>query len=475
MSGDGSAFDNIARRLAQPTPRRTFLQQVGAVAASWHLAAVGLSSVMSGADDTCKAFDYRTIDDSLVKVRCTGKDRQRAASAIAEAADSPNQLKLVAALEDAGFRGPRAAVGVVGHRDGGWTRTLARRSFTGADGRSATLIYGREAAGGSASLAILYDPAGVPAEVLYIDEFGKVQQAEVPHRDPGAHDAGALRTPEYPPRSRLDDDEFPCPCGACNYICSTVTSIACQLSIGLLCEVVSEGLATALCIAVAEVTCHILSEPLECCKQCSKLPFCKCPHGQAKCNGECVDLHDHGRCTFCSEKCFDHEVCLPSGCCPSSQVCCDKCCPDAKHCDQGTCTCIGGSDPCAEALLGSSCGGTCCDGLCCEDVCVDSATDTGNCGGCGIQCDPGEICCGGNCIAPCGEGTNCCGGACIELPLCTGCLRDCQGFPVGPIPYCPATETCNAGSQHYESHGGLCAICPPCVTGPGHMGAPCFY
>ncbi|MFC1591541.1 hypothetical protein ACFL43_03355 [Thermodesulfobacteriota bacterium] len=78
---------------------------------------------------------------------------------------------------------------------------------------------------------------------------------------------------------------------------------------------------------------------------------------------------------------------------------------------------------------------------CCSYQCLNVLTDETNCGDCGVQCDPGEVCLDGQCNCDgvaCGPGERCCNGVCINILTnrnnCGSCGNICSG-----------AESCSAG------------------------------
>ncbi|HEY3354781.1 MAG TPA: hypothetical protein VGQ83_16120 [Polyangia bacterium] len=104
------------------------------------------------------------------------------------------------------------------------------------------------------------------------------------------------------------------------------------------------------------------------------------------CDGECVwPLTDRSNCGACGH------VCDPKR---------------APECLEGTCGCTGND------------GGPCpADRFCCWTGCQDLLHDPANCGGCALQCPPGQACDDGACRcagAPCLPPGLCCDGRCLD-------------------------------------------------------------
>lgn len=122
--------------------------------------------------------------------------------------------------------------------------------------------------------------------------------------------------------------------------------------------------------------------------------FCACPDGQTFC-GSCPTICTDAGCIelFCIGACHDLTSDLQT--CGSCEVSCDEGNPYSNPvCEFGSCR-----QRCPEGR--ADCNGNTSDG--CE---VDTVTDPGNCGGCGIKCDAiaGQACVGGRClVAPCDQ------------------------------------------------------------------------
>ena len=130
----------------------------------------------------------------------------------------------------------------------------------------------------------------------------------------------------------------------------------------------------------------------------------------------------------------------------------------------------------------------------CNGVCTDTASDPNNCGGCGLACNPGDFCQGGQCVvngqvtclndgAGCTSNADCCSSVCDVTNTCAspvaGCLEDnapcatdgdcCSGV-CGPDGYCgvgaclPEGSGCNTDNDCcnplYCDNGG----CSSCVS-----------
>jgi hypothetical protein len=114
-----------------------------------------------------------------------------------------------------------------------------------------------------------------------------------------------------------------------------------------------------------------------------------------------------------------------------------------------------------------------CGGKCCGSTCVNVDIDPLNCGDCGVQCGPGQLCQAGNCgCAPsgvaCGMGQSCCNGVgckslASDINNCGACGRSC-----GPGGTCMSGQ-CTCGSMTCAANevccGGSCQT--SCVTDMG--------
>jgi hypothetical protein len=96
-----------------------------------------------------------------------------------------------------------------------------------------------------------------------------------------------------------------------------------------------------------------------------------------------------------------------------------------------------------------TCGTSTCTPMqtCCSGACVDTSGDTGNCGGCGVRCDPGtsDRCSGGSCA--CESEPACGGGSWIACCPPDGCVdTDFNNSHCGDCDWeCSAGLTCSFG------------------------------
>lgn len=99
---------------------------------------------------------------------------------------------------------------------------------------------------------------------------------------------------------------------------------------------------------------------------------------------------------------------------------CGLSCPAGQHCSSGSCGCPAGL---------SSCGG----------ACVDLSSDAANCGACELACAEPQVCSQGVCSASCAAGETLCGRACVDLSSHLTNCGEC-GF------VCGSGMACVAGS-----------------------------
>ncbi|MDE2201895.1 MAG: hypothetical protein KGJ38_04120 [Burkholderiaceae bacterium] len=97
----------------------------------------------------------------------------------------------------------------------------------------------------------------------------------------------------------------------------------------------------------------------------------------------------------------------------------------------------------------------------CSGTCVDTATDSNNCGGCGVVCPANTACSASACVpaacstnADCSGGDVCLGGTC-QAPTCIDGLRDGQETDVD----------CGGGTCSACAAGRHCAVPSDCTTG----------
>jgi hypothetical protein len=206
-----------------------------------------------------------------------------------------------------------------------------------------------------------------------------------------------------------------------------------------------------------------------CAHFCQQLP-------PGKLRGKCVEDAAHGK-----GLCF---ACGPKG--TNAGLCGTHCCPPGTVCRNGQCVLTGGGigslkcpcgngtdDACTCILCGDTpgvgdTGFLCVDFrgtgavMCCtssitgQSYCADTLTDVQNCGGCGIQCAPGQVCkfgqcCDKVCIASTGAST------------CCTATDSCCEVPGGVLLCCPSGMSCtpcSGGGNFCCFPGDVCSTCP---------------
>jgi hypothetical protein len=197
----------------------------------------------------------------------------------------------------------------------------------------------------------------------------------------------------------------------------------------------------------------------------------------ACCGSLCADvLRDPHNCGVCGHAC------------PSSSFCNNGFCPQPSCADAGDDT---------QCVVAGTDGGV---GACCHGACVDTNTDPGSCGGCGLACPDAGSCQSGSCYygdaglldcsaepGACPTGTACLSEACVpfdcsaawegapcafgpEAPLRPSSGICCSGRCVDPFTDPENCGVCGAGSPDGECLNGepLPApegtVCRPCPT-----------
>ncbi len=138
---------------------------------------------------------------------------------------------------------------------------------------------------------------------------------------------------------------------------------------------------------------------------------------------------------------------------------CGVACASLQQCVSGACSCISGTTLCGTR-------------------CVDTLGDPTNCGGCGNACGGAEVCSLGVCSTECADGLVQCGQSCADLATsafhCGDCAVACSSAQscVGGVCTCPAGQTLCAGACVDVSSNALhCGGCDlPCATGACQAG-----
>jgi Stigma-specific protein, Stig1 len=166
-----------------------------------------------------------------------------------------------------------------------------------------------------------------------------------------------------------------------------------------------------------------------------------CPLGSKCCNGVCTSVRtDINNCGSCGNVCENEgEICIDGACTcsPGLESCGGQCTDvftDSSNCGScgAACDTSGINSPCKQQCVGGRCvcqgTGACSKGQTnCSGTCVDTVTDPGNCGHCGISCGESETCQNGKCAkAGCSVSLPyACGPGCCNLPW--NCLCDANG------------------------------------------------
>ncbi len=238
-----------------------------------------------------------------------------------------------------------------------------------------------------------------------------------------------------------------------------------------------------------------------CAPGCSRDEGCRatpatpvCDVGAHACVGCVFDAHCPGaeHCDLatqvCVAGCSTDEGCVGMGdeasrCDPSRHLCVacvhDGQCPEGALCTSNRCRpgCSVPARPCPDGA-----------DACCSERCVDPQADAANCGGCGIECAPGQVCEAGACEVPCTAGRTRCDGACVDLSAsalhCGGCGMACAAgtacasgvcvamCPAGQVDCGGACVTTGTDVEHCGACGNACSggqVCEAstCACRPG--------
>lgn len=97
----------------------------------------------------------------------------------------------------------------------------------------------------------------------------------------------------------------------------------------------------------------------------------------------------------------------------------------------------------------------------CGDGCADFKSDSRNCGGCGLACQPNQVCQDSACT--CTEGTTACGNKCVvtssDPQNCGGCGNACSGNDVCDFSPSAGSASCRPFCSPESLDAGTCAAC----------------
>jgi hypothetical protein len=211
-------------------------------------------------------------------------------------------------------------------------------------------------------------------------------------------------------------------------------------------------------------------------------PLCRdggctaCPDGTSNCDGRCLDLQrDRSNCSACGNQCAGATpICVNGACgpCPSPTSFCGGFCrnlqADAENCGICDHRCAAPTPGCANGTCVTDCpqtlGAAYFPTTNCSGACVALFQDEQNCGGCGVQCAPDELCTQSVCSRCRSSGLTDCGSYCADTSTdeqnCGGCGvvcpagQFCRNHVCGT---CPANQTpCNGGCYPHPE----CLACP---------------
>mmetsp|Transcript_38428 Transcript_38428/g.96670 ORF Transcript_38428/g.96670 Transcript_38428/m.96670 type:complete len:892 (+) Transcript_38428:258-2933(+) len=178
-------------------------------------------------------------------------------------------------------------------------------------------------------------------------------------------------------------------------------------------------------------------------------PSTECSSGESCCGEICVPNtdftgDDRDNCGACGNQCDPNQFCNSGSCTTYDNTNCGMSMADCDSLNQFCC-----EDSCVDGDSDSQCGSLCnnCDDsgfICCSSgggdfQCVNPMAN-GNCGGCGVTCSSGQVCCQGECAdlqtasdhcGSCGNDCGadaCCSGVCATTnDNCGGCGTVCGG------------------------------------------------
>jgi hypothetical protein len=235
-----------------------------------------------------------------------------------------------------------------------------------------------------------------------------------------------------------------------------------------------------ICLTAANCPAGDVCQNFQCFPSCGGGALCT--GGLSCCNGACVDeVTNVDDCGGCNVACAPSQTCAGGSCqtppscrttgCPNSEVCCHDVCTNIETiqncgacdspCPPGSNECLSGAC-CTVMPMGMACGimGCAPPTQLCGQNCVDEQTDPNNCGGCDIECLPGEACVGGHC-----HGSNNCGAmTCTQLETCCSQedLQACVNTQTDPNNCGQCFNACPPGAQCQE---GQCLL-STCMGGP---------